>query len=401
MENRRDFIRTAATALTAASYSRILGANERVNLVIIGIGGRGRSHISSYAELADCRIAGICDVNQAAQERGEALVLKATNQKPKIFSDMRKVFEDKEVEAVSMPTPNHWHALGTIWACQAGKDVYVEKPACHNIYEGRKMVEAARKYKRMVMVGSQSRSTAHVMKAMQLLHEGVIGKLYLSKGLCYKRRASIGHKPDLDSPPPGLNWDMFLGPAPMRKFNENRFAYNWHWFWDTGNGDLGNQGVHQMDVVRWGLGVDARPKWVFSSGGKYIYDDDQETPNTQTVTLDYGDKQLVFEVRGLFTGGESGVELRGRNAIGNLFYGSDGWMALDGTGFRVYKGESREKVMDQPSQRGDTSPHMANFLKAVKTRDAKHLTAEVEIGADSAALCHLGNISYRLGRKLA
>ena len=203
---------------------------------------------------------------------------------------MRKLFEDKNVDAVSMPLPNHWHALATIWACQAGKDVYIEKPACHNVHEGRKMIEAARKYKRMVQVGSQSRSTPHKMEAIAKLQDGVIGKLYQSKGICYKRRVSIGHKPDTPTPP-GLNWDLFLGPAPMRPFNELRFKYNWHWFWDTGNGDIGNQGVHEMDMARWALGV-GMPASVVSTGGKYVYDDDQETPNTQLARFDYGNAEI-------------------------------------------------------------------------------------------------------------
>ena len=174
-------------------------------------------------------------------------------EKPKGYADMRKLFDDKNVDAVSMPLPNHWHALATIWACQAGKDVYIEKPACHNVHEGRKMIEAARKYNRMVQVGSQSRSTPHKIEAIAKLHDGVIGKVYQSKGLCFKRRVSIGHKPDSPTPP-GLNWDLFLGPAPMRPFNELRFKYNWHWFWDTGNGDIGNQGVHEMDLGALGAG---------------------------------------------------------------------------------------------------------------------------------------------------
>ena len=194
-------------------------------------------------------------MDQANLERSQALLQKLTGQKPKGYKDMRDVFADKEVNAVSMPLPNHWHALATIWACQAGKDVYVEKPACHDSYEGRQMVAAARKYGRMVQVGSQSRSAPHKIRAVQLLHDGVIGKVYMAKGLCFKRRKSIGHTPN-EPVPPGVDWDKFLGPAPMIPFSKNRFLYNWHWFWDTGNGDIGNQGVHEMDIARWGLGVD-------------------------------------------------------------------------------------------------------------------------------------------------
>jgi predicted dehydrogenase len=345
------------------------------------------------------RVTALCDVNQAALERAQAIVLKAAQETPKGYADMRQVFDDKNVDAVSMPLPNHWHALATIWAVQAGKDVYVEKPACHNVWEGWKMVEAARKYNRMVQIGSQSRSIPHKMKAMQLLREGVIGKLYSAHAICYKRRVSIGKKPN-EPVPPGVDWDKFLGPAPMRPFNANRFTYNWHWFWDTGNGDIGNQGVHEMDIARWGMDV-AFPKSVTSSGGKFVYDDDQETPNTQIAMLDYGDKEIVFEVRGLITDPAGVLPMRG-NCVGNLFYGADGLLSVDDDGFQVYKGEKKEKVMDEPAQRGasTTGLHMANFLKAIRSRNHKDLTADVELGIISADLCHLANISYRVKRRL-
>jgi predicted dehydrogenase len=400
-QDRRNFLRAAGAAAIATSAAPILGANRRVNVAVVGLGGRGGDHMNTLVALPDCRVAAVCDVNQAAQERAVARIEKAGGYKPRTYYDMRKLFEDKEVDAVSIATPNHWHALSTIWACQAGKDVYVEKPACHNIFEGRKMIEAARKYKRMVMVGSQGRSLAHRIRAVQLLNEGVIGQLYMAKGLCFKRRRSIGHTPD-EPVPPGLNWDLFLGPAQMKPYSKNKFAYNWHWFWDTGNGDIGNQGVHEMDFAQWGLGVQGLPPKVVSTGGKFIYKDDQETPNTQLAVFEYGDKQIVFEVRGLLTGEEGGIQWRGGNVIGNLFFGSDGWMAVDANGFQVYKGEKNEKIMDEkPKERiWDTSTHMSNFLAAVRTRDPKTLTASVEIGVNAANLCHLANISYRLGRKL-
>jgi predicted dehydrogenase len=214
-QSRRSFLHTAAAAMASASASQLYGANDKVNVAIIGLGSRGRNHMDAYAKLPDARIAALCDVDQAALERGQAQIEKLTGYKPKGYSDMRQVFDDKEVQAVSMPLPNHWHALSTIWACQAGKDVYVEKPACHNPFEGQMMVEAARKYKRMVQIGSQGRSVTHKIKAVQLLRDGVIGKVYLAKGLCFKRRPSIGHKPD-GPVPPGLDWDKFLGPAPLR-----------------------------------------------------------------------------------------------------------------------------------------------------------------------------------------
>jgi len=397
--SRRTFFSIGGAAL-AVSASKLRAADDKVSVAVIGLGGRGRAHMGEYAKLPDARVVAVCDVDQASLERGQALVEKATGTKPKGYSDMRQVFDDKEVQAVSMPLPNHWHALATIWAVQAGKDVYIEKPACHNPFEGMQMVAAARKYGRMVQIGSQSRSMEHKIKAMQLLQDGAIGPVYLAKGLCYKRRASIGHKPDTATPP-GVDWDKFLGPAPMRPFNELRFKYNWHWFWDTGNGDIGNQGVHEMDVARWGLGQQGLPLSVSSTGGKYAYTDDQETPNTQIATFDYGGKELMFEVRGILTGPEGNLQIRGNNTIGNLFYGSDGWMAIDDAGFQVYKGEKNEKVMDEKHVgKSDTGEHMANFLSAVKSRNIKDLHADVQIGVTSADLCHLANISYRLKRSL-
>ena len=348
---RRHFFYSAGMSLTAAQANRVMGANDRIQLGIIGLGGRGQAHLGMYGSIADCDIAAVCDVDQAARERGVARVNKTSQREPKAYVDMRELFADKNIDAVSMPLPNHWHALATIWACQAGKDVYVEKPACHNIFEGRKMVEAARKYKRIVQVGSQSRSMPHKIKAMQLLHDGVIGKVYLAKGLCYKRRIPSAHTPD-EPVPLGVDWDMFLGPAPMRPFNANRFKYNWHWFWDTGNGDIGNQGIHEMDIARWGLGKARLPKSVVSTGGKYAYDDDQETPNTPAAIFDYGgDPQIVFEVRGLLTGGEGGITPGGGgNAIGDLFYGSEGWMAIDGrASFRSTRAENEKFSMRRPT----------------------------------------------------
>ncbi len=395
---RRTFFQGAALA---ASAGRIVGANDRIRVGIVGLGGRGRAHVGNYTRIPDCEINGLCDVNQAARERAQALLARGgSTAKAKEFVDMRDMFAEKDIDAVSIAAPNHWHALATIWACQAGKDVYVEKPASHNIYEGWRMVEVARKTNRMVQVGSQGRSTPARMKAMQLLHEGVIGKVYMAKGLCFKRRRSIGKTP-VEPVPPGLNWDMFLGPAPMREYTKNRFAYNWHWFWDTGNGDIGNQGVHEMDMCRWGMGDVGLPKAVESSGGKYLYDDDQETPNTQFAAFDYGPAQIQFEVRGLLTGPEAGVPVKGVGQIGNIYFGSDGWMWVSGGSYTVYKGEKNEQVMDERVPGGDTTGlHMKNFLDACRSRNYKDLHADVEIGAASAALCHLANIAYRVSRRL-
>ncbi|MBI3207384.1 MAG: Gfo/Idh/MocA family oxidoreductase [Candidatus Solibacter usitatus] len=417
-------------AATAASAMRVFGANDRINVAIVGLGGRGGNHLSIYSRLAEARVSAICDINQAARERAQATLQRSTSEKAQEFEDMREAFANPGVDAVSIATPNHWHALAAIWAMKAGKDVYGEKPACHNIYEGLKMVQVARETKRMLQIGSQHRSTPFKIKAMAALHGGLIGKIYQSKGLCYKRRVSIGRKPDTPTPA-GVNWDLFRGPAPMRAFNELRFRYNWHWFWDTGNGDIGNQGVHQMGVARWGLADPEWPQYVYAHGGKFAYDDDQETPNTLLSNFNFGNRELVFEVRGLLTGGEGVPATRrmrppagapGATAtpsptataprsgaplnvmVGNLFYGSEGWAAMNDEGFQAFKGESNELIMEERGTRaegGDTTGlHMRNFLAAVKSRNHKDLNDEIASAHLSAGLCHLANISYRTGRKL-
>ena len=401
--SRRHFFHSTGMAITAAQAARVMGANDRVNIGVAGLGKRGQAHIATWLALPEANIAALCDVNQEALERSQAVVNKAKQATPKGYADMRALFADKNVDAVSMPLPNHWHALSTIWACQAGKDVYVEKPACHNVFEGRKMIEAARKHNRIVQIGSQGRSAPHKQKAAQLLAEGAIGKVYMARGLCFNRRRSIGHTPD-EPVPPGLDWDKFLGPAQMKPYSKNKFAYNWHWFWDTGNGDIGNQGIHQMDIARWGLGR-GLPTRVVSTGGKYIYQDDQQTPNTQIATFDYGDAEIVFEVRGLVSGSEGFINNRTDSyTVANLFYGSDGWMAVGGDSLQLYKGDKGEKVLDEksgPGGDGNNAPHFRNFLEAVRSRDPKHLNADVEVGVTSAVLVHLANISFRLRRELA
>jgi hypothetical protein len=349
---------------------------------------------------------------------------------------MRQMFADPAVEAVSIATPNHWHALAAIWAMQAGKDVYGEKPACYNIREGARMLEVQRSTKRIMQVGSQHRSTPYKMKAIAAMQQGLIGRIYLAKGLCFKRRPSIGHTPDSPTPP-GLNWDLFLGPAPMRPFNQKRFAYFWHWFWDTGNGDIGNQGVHEMGMTRWALGDPGWPKTAVSFGGKLGIDDDTETPNTLMAGFNYGDREIIFEVRGNLTNGEgsrqgrvitAGPAAGGAGvtpaaappsgaaparvgpagnplniAVGNLFYGAEGWAAMSDEGFQAYKGESSELIMEERPERGSpdtTMLHMRNFLAACKSRNEKELHDPLSNAILSADLCHLANISYRTGRKL-
>ncbi|HEV8145523.1 MAG TPA: Gfo/Idh/MocA family oxidoreductase [Bryobacteraceae bacterium] len=419
-------------AATAAAATRVWGANDKINVAIIGLGGRGSNHLDIYSKLPGARVAGLCDVDQASREKAQATLARNGGEKAKEFEDMRQAFSDGGVEAVSIATPNHWHALATIWACKAGKDVYCEKPASYNIHEGLKMLQVARETKKMVQIGSQHRSNPMKIKAMEAVKGGLIGKVYQAKGLCYKRRVSIGHK-DNEPTPPGVNWDLFLGPAPMRPFNALRFKYNWHWFWDTGNGDIGNQGVHEMGIARWGMGDPEWPKSVVCTGGKFAYNDDQETPNTQHATFDFGGRELVFEVRGLLTNGEGvpppvpvrrprpGEEVkpappvkRPENAlnvmVGDIFFGTEGWMAMSDQGVQAYKGESNELIYEErPVRRGadaggdggdPTRAHMENFLSACRSRNEKELHDGIANASLSAAMCHLANISYRVGRKL-
>lgn len=398
---RRHVLQGAAAAVATGALP-VLGANDTVNLAVIGTGGRGRGHLRYFSEVPGTRIAAICDVNQEARERAAAIVRQLQGDAPKEYSDMRELFDDSEVQAVSVATPNHWHALSTIWACQAGKDVYVEKPASHNVFEGEQAVKAARKYKRMVQVGSQSRSIGHKRKAMEMLRDGAIGKVYMARGLCFRRRKSIGRTP-VESVPPGLDWDTFLGPAPMRPYTKNRFAYNWHWFWDTGNGDIGNQGVHEMDICRWGLAEYTRPKTISSTGGKFVWEDDQETPNTQQAHFRFADSEIVFDVRNLSSPSEGDAPLRGSNFVGNIFFGDQGYMVVDPYGFRIFMGDEREKTHEEApheERTWDPTPHMKNFIEAVRSRNQYALNADIQIGAMAAELCHLANISYRCQQQL-
>jgi predicted dehydrogenase len=397
---RRTFILT--TGATALATQTAAGANDRINIGVVGVRSRGREHIDLFNSQPNTVVSAVCDADTGQVERSVPLAARTQGVQPKTYQDLRRLLDDKDIHAVTLATCNHWHALGAIWACQAGKDVFVEKPASHNIWEGRRMVEAARKYNRVVQTGMQGRAIAHKRRAIEMLRGGIIGNVYLAKGLCYKRRKSIGRQPE-SAVPPGVDYDLWLGPAPARPFSANRFHYNWHWFWDTGNGDIANQGVHEMDLCRWGLGKTTLPAKVYSTGGKYAYDDDQETPNTQLATFDYGDCQIVFEVRGLLTAGESAIAMESGNFIGNLFFGTEGYMSVDSAGFQVYLGEKRELAhsMKAPETRlWDTAPLAANFLDAVRSRNTESLQCGIEEGHLSAALCHLANISYRTGRQL-
>ncbi len=423
MTKRREFIRKSAIGtagiviggmgFSSKTYGSIIGSNERVNIAVIGIRGQGGGHINNWCTLKDnrnVRLKTICDVDEQYFEEKARTVFEKTGEKVVTQWDMRKVFDDKEIDAVSFATPNHWHALGTIWACQAGKHVYVEKPASHNVFEGRKMVEAARKYNVRVQTGFQNRSIKNVMEAMRFLHEGGIGDVFMAKGLCYKPRDSFGIAPNTD-PPALLHYDMWLGPAPSRPYNEKRVHYNWHWFWDTGNGDTGNQGPHQFDVARWGLNKNEHPVSIFSMGGIFGIDPsdcEQETPNTQTSLFSYKDgKILEFETRGRYTHQESSLGI----SIGNMFYGTDGYLELDGGTWKAFRKREKEpfagSLMGEPKAPDNAylaapggTEHYANFIDAIRSGKDEDLHCQIREGFLSSSLPQLANISYRLGRKL-
>lgn len=405
--NRRNFVKTAGLAAGAAVGPFIKTAtgspNDTINVAVAGIRGRGESHYEAFSKIPNVRVAYLVDIDEREFPKALKNMSAYAPQAPKTEVDLRRVLDDKEVDVIAIATPNHWHALQTIWACQAGKDVYVEKPASHNIFEGRKMVEASRKYNRIVQVGFQNRSIQNVRKAMEFLHNGGIGKVYMAKGLCFKPRESIGRGPD-GPIPQGVHYDLWLGPAPYKPFNPVRFHYNWHWFWDTGSGDTGNQGPHQFDVARWGLNKQEHPVRISSIGGYYAFDSMQETPNTQTSVFEYADGTVLeFETRGLYTNAEDDIR------IGNLFYGTDGWMHLDGGNWKTYMGRKNEpgtsatsRDQADPSNLRGTGhgPHFENFINAVRSRNFLELNCDVEEGHRSTALPHLANISYRLGREV-
>lgn len=424
MTKRREFIRKSLVGsagmaiggigLNARTYASVKGANDRVNIAVVGIRGQGGGHINRWCDLKDnrnVRLKTICDVDEQFFADKVKTILEKTGVKAVTERDMRRVFDDKEIDAVSFATPNHWHALGTIWACQAGKNVYIEKPACHNIFEGRKMVDAAIKYNVRVQTGFQNRSIAGVIEAIKFLHEGGIGDVFMAKGLCYKPRDSFGIAKD-GTPPASLNYDMWLGPAPYRPYNEKRLHYNWHWFWDTGNGDTGNQGPHQFDIARWGLNKNEHPVSVFSMGGIFGIDPaecEQETPNTQTSLFKYQDgKILEFETRGRFTNDESSLGIR----IGNLFYGTEGYVEIDGGTWKAFRQREKEpfagsgmeekKVIDPTFlvAPGGTE-HYANFIDAIRSGKNETLNCDIKEGYYSSVLPIMANISYRLGRCLS
>ena len=427
-----EFFRTSASAAPHAG-NRVLGANDRVVTASIGIRGQGNALKNGFARLKNVEIKTLCDIdaNLADSRINDPRLKDVPTFKPAFVQDLRRVMDDKDIDAVVIAIPNHWHALATIWGLQAGKHVYVEKPSSYTVWEGRKMVEAARRYNKVVQVGTMNRSRPAVRQAIKFIHDGGIGKVYMARGLCFKPRPSIGKYPDGPMAPgekfaltvgstryepaydaaylSKVDYDLWLGPAQKRPFNRNRFHYNWHWHWDYGNGDTGNQGPHQFDIARWGLNKNEHPVRVSSFGGYFGQESSQETPDVQTALFEYADgTTLEFGTRGEHTNDE------GTQRIGNLFYGSKGWLWIDGDGesWQSYMGpvgEKNEKGPGSSALPSGSAPlpstdtefaHYQNFVDAIRANDPKLLTCDVLEGHFTSTLPHLANISYRVKRQL-
>lgn len=432
--NRRSFLKntgsaTAVSLLGMSSTARVLGANDRVRVAVVGVRGRGFNHVEGFGKLANAEVAALCEVDDSVTAKRVADMEKLGLKRPKTYVDIRKLLEDSSIDAVSIATPNHWHSLMGIWAAQAGKDIYIEKPCSHNWWEGRQLVRAVKKYNRICQHGSQSRSNPGMIEGIRQVQSGLIGDVYLARALCFKWRDTIGMA-GVAPVPPGVDYDLWTGPAPKKPFTKNRFHYNWHWIWDTGNGDLGNQGIHEVDIARWGLGVKF-PVKVSAIGGHFVFKDDQETPNTLNSAFEFvmpdGTRRMMeVEVRhwisnheaeigtGAFqaeappaaglsapaaakpapSGRRSGWD---KNTIGNIFYGSKGYVSMEGyTSYKSWLGENQEPG---PSGKGGGN-HFANFIECVRSRRAEEINAPIEEGHISATLVHLANVSYRLGRTI-
>lgn len=387
--NRRRFLQTSAASVAALSAVTAAGAadkaNEKIHLAVLGVNGRGRDLLRGFSAFEDVEIVAVCDPDENTIAKALKTIDKRQKREPKIVKDLRHVFDDRDVHAVAVATPDHWHALAAIWACQAGKHVYVEKPISHNLIEGRRMVEAARKHDRIVQVGTQRRSGAHYASAAEFVRSGKLGKVPFARTWIAGHRPSIGHKTDAPVPA-GVDYDLWLGPAPQRPFNPNRFHYEWHWNWDYGTGEIGNNGIHALDVARWVLGLDA-PKTIAGGGGKLFYDDDRQTPDTHIAVFDFPGTTVIWEHR---IWSKTGVE---GESFGVILYGEKGTLVFDKKGWHVQDGvEASDKA--EPIEKA----HLRNFLDCV--RDHKRPNADIEEGHKSTRLCHLGNIAYRVGRRL-
>jgi predicted dehydrogenase len=391
--SRRRFLQHAATATLATltlsgtkASGRVQGANDTIRAAVAGIRGRGGAHINELAAVDGVTVTTLIDPDRRTHRSKIEQVQQKCGVAPRAVQDVREALDDDDLDLITIATPNHWHALMTIWACQAGKDVYVEKPCSHNVLEGRRMVEAAEKYGRIVQTGTQRRSIASWGRLTAAVRSGHYGRLLISRSFHYGRRGSIGFA-DPKQPPSELDFNIWLGPAPKQPYHENLVHYNWHWFWDTGNGEIGNNGVHWMDVARWAVADGSLPKTIYSVGGRYGYQDQAETPNTHLALYDFGSWRHLFECRGLPTKKHAPLE----------FYLEEGKIVDDR--FYPKSGGDPEPLVDVDPAISPGGP-FGNFIDCVRSRKADRLNAPAEEGHRSAALCHLGNISYRLGRNV-
>jgi len=395
----------AAVGVGVSGVGRLMGANDRIKVGVVGIRGRGRQLSAWFAQRKDVDLAYLCDVDSRMFSERSAEIEAISGKSPVCHQDFRKILDDKDLDAVVIATPDHWHALGTIWCCQAGKDVYVEKPTCHSIWEGRKTIEAARKYGRVVQVGTQNRSGAYCFEAIEYLRSGKLGDIHFVRVMNSKNRNPIGNKP-VGPVPDGVDYNLWLGPAPDRQFSENQFHYAWHWFWAYSGGDIINDGVHQIDLARWLAGV-RYPLSVQSTGGIYYFKDDQETPDTHVVNWDFPGMTMVFE-QTLWTPymKKTPMEVRDTDNLPSWpfsgtrieVYGTKGQMFFSrhGGGWQVF-GPDGKPARTQPG-RFPNQEHIDNFLSCIRTRETP--AADIEEGHLSTLLCHYGNIAYRCGRKL-
>jgi len=407
---RRDFMKGSLAAgaglAMARPFSRARGANDTIQVAVVGINGRGGSHISAFNGMDGVRVAALCDVDRNVLAR-RSKPFKDRNQPVETYVDIRELLANKNIDAISIATTNHWHSLATVWGCQAGKDVYVEKPCSHNVFEGRQCVEAAAKYKRIVQHGTGSRSSSSWAKQIAAVKSGKYGKLLVSKGAASKNgrgRWGVGFKPT-KQPPENLDFNIWLGPAKKQPYHENIVHYNWHWFWDFGNGEIGNQGVHQMDIARWAIEDSALPTSVISMGGRWVqstqghppFTDQAETPNCQLTVMDFGGPLLVFEVIGLV----DGVGVDGKKYpknVGNEFYLEAG--AIKGGKFYPNGSSKGESLVDVDFEMGP-GDNFENFIHCMRTRKREDLNADITEAHASSACCHLGNISYRVGEQVS
>ena len=386
---RRDFVKSsmAAGVALALPFSHARGANNSLGVAVAGINGRGRGLSGGFNDIPGVRVVALCDVDGNVLDR-EVKKFKDRNEKVNAYTDYRRMLEDKSIDAVAIATPDHWHVPLAAFSVIAGKDVYVEKPLSHTISEGRLLVNMARKHRRIVQHGTQSRSAEGLTDAVEYLRSGKLGKIRMAKAINNQLRGPIGRVPDSETPA-HVNYDLWLGPAPKRPFNRNRFHYKWHWWWDYGTGDTGNDGIHQIDIARWGLGVEL-PKAVSCSGGQLFYNDDHQTPDTQIATFEYDEVYLMYEMR-LWTP----YKLEGHDN-GNIFYGDNGKMSIGRNGWQVtFKDGSKG-----PGGGRGSESHIGNFIKAVRSCKVSDLNANVEAGHHSAVLCHMANIAMRVGRRL-